>query len=205
MLQVAICVALIAWHGWRALLCLKPDSLTLEVDTPAATEVPGALVATHGALLQAGFVMLGTHLEAPKLRKALTLYDYVHHGHGAYASIFLGAPDSPRWYLLTDAKGGLVMTANYRRRSVEQPGYASGNLEGASVDRLLKAHLRMASPFGQPHTPLGLEERVALARRWYRGVGRREVRLDTAVSLLWTLAALIWMLTALGLVRLPRL
>jgi hypothetical protein len=180
---------LVAWHGARALWWLAPGSLLLEIESPGPTEVPAALTSTDAALRNHGFALLGTHLEQPRLGKAVLHYDFAAPAHGCFASAFVDT-EGARVYFLSPTTGGLVLTAGFRRPSSELPRYQSSFLEGASVERLVKAHLRRAKAQGAPQGSFTLEARVQLAHDWYAGVGAREVRAANAVSLLWMVGGL---------------
>lgn len=176
---------------WRAVLFLRPQSVALEVDTPdASVMVPAKLEGHWDALKALGFTPLGSHLEHARFSPPVFLFDAVHEAHGAFASVFESRDGQPRVVLLTPIDGGFVLTANYRRPAREAKGYSSGGIEGASVERLVKAHARRVSAQGAPQGPWTLEARVDAARRWYRGAGKAELRQQHAVGLLWTLGAL---------------
>lgn len=177
---------------WRAVLFLRPQSVVVDVDTPdASVMVPATLEASWDALKALGFTPLGSHLEHARFSPPVFLYDAVHEAHGAFASVFESRDGRPRVVLLTPIDDGFVLTANYRRPARDVPGrYSSGGIEGASVERLVKAHARRVSAQGAPQGPFSLDARVDAARRWYRGAGKAELRQQHAVGLLWTLGAL---------------
>jgi hypothetical protein len=191
---VAVLVALILLrlHLWRAVLFLRPEWVHVEADTPdGSVVVPGTLEAAWEALKALGFGPLGSHLERARFSSPVTLFDAVHPDKGIFASVFEGSDGQARVVLLTPTESGFVLTANYRRPAREVPGrYASGGLEGASVDRLVNAHARRLAAQGPAKGPWTLEGRVDAARRWYAGAGKVELRQQHAVGLLWTLGAL---------------
>lgn len=191
-LAVGIGGVLLRWHAWRAWLFVAPQSVRIEADTPGPVSPPDVLGSLHAQLGERGFTMLGTHVEHPHLGPALTVFDYANEAERAFASTFVSTDGHARCYLLTACDDGAVaLTANYPRHSQEHAGrYLAGHLDGVGVERLLNAHTRRAGSLGAARGPWTLEERVAIARRWYATVGSRELRHQNAVSLLWTLGAL---------------
>lgn len=201
-LAVLAALVILRLHLWRALLFARPSSVNVEVDAPADNvTVPGALEPAWDALRAEGFVLLGTHLEEARFAKPVTMYDAAHVDKRVFASLSSGrdGAGTPRLVLLTpiaskglDGETGFVLTANYRRPAREVAGfYCSGGIEGASPERLVKAHLRRVETFGvAPSGDFTLEARVAAARAWYRGAGKTELRQQHAVGLLWTLFAI---------------
>lgn len=204
--------AMLRLNLWRAWLVLRPGSMRLIVDDPGAlTTVPGVLEPTHDALKALGFVSIGSHLEHPRFGAQTSMYDYVHHAHGVFATLH----EAPTWgvrftkglayvprseaegpsarlVLVTPCEnGGFVISANSRRPGANVPGrYLSGALVGASPERLLKAHLRRVPELGAPKARWSLEGFIDAARAWYSDVGKTELRQQHAVGLLWTLGAL---------------
>lgn len=177
---------------WRALICLFPQSVRVEVDTPDPdVQVPAPLEATWEALQKLGFLPLGSHVEHPFAVAPTVHYDAVHAGHHVFASVSCARFEQPRLVLFTPTDGGGVVTANYRRPAREVSGhYLSGGLEGASADRLVNAHLRRLAGVGAPKASWTLEGRVEAARAWYRGAGKVELRQQHVVGLLWTAGGL---------------
>jgi hypothetical protein len=186
-------VLLLRFQLWRAVLFLWPQSVRVEADTPdASVRVPGSLEAAWDALKAAGFTPLGSHLEHARFAPAVTMYDAAHQTRGVFASVFEGKDGRARVLLLTPVEGGgFVLTANHRRPARDVPGrYASGGIEGASVERLVNAHARRLASLGPGKGPWTLEARVDAARNWFRSSGKAELRQQHAVGLLWTLGAL---------------
>jgi hypothetical protein len=186
--------ALLRTFTWRALLFLRPELVRVESETPAdVTTVPGALEGEWDDLHRLGFRLIGSHLERRPLGPDLLLYSGVHPEHPVTGSVFLAPDGGKRLMLLSrSADGqGYVITTNYRLASTEVPGrYLAGGIEGASAERLLKAHLRRVVELGALDRVDTLEKRVDAARAWYRGAGKPELRQQHAVALLWTLGAL---------------
>jgi len=189
---LVLAVTLFWLNLWRAVLVLFPASVRVEPEAPAdQMELPEACEPQARQLRALGFVPLGSHEEKPRLRAATRSYDYAHPGERVFATLHLGPDQQPRLYLLTPlAPEGFVITAGYRRASLDIPGrYRAGGLEDAAPDRLLRAHLKRLEGL----TPTGdftWEGRVATGRSWYRGLGQKEIRRQNLPGLLWTVAAL---------------
>ncbi len=193
MAAVVLVAALVVlrFQAWRAVLFLRPEAVRVEVETPAdVTQVPGELDDAWGELQKLGFTLLGTHSEKSPLAPLRLFLDAVHPAHPVVASLTLGPDEEDHLVFLTQSARGFVLTANYRRLSSEVPGaYLSGGLEGASAERLLKAHLRRVPEIGPPKVLATLDARVDAAREWFARSGKPELRQQHAVGLLWTLGA----------------
>jgi hypothetical protein len=192
---LALCGALVLlrFQAFRAVLCVWPQSVKVEAETPAdVTEVPGELEDTWGELKKLGFVLLGAHSEKVPLAFSTRWFlDARHPQHPVIASMSVSSDGHDQLVFLTQSQRGFVITANYRRLSTEVPGaYLAGGLEGAAPERLLKAHLRRVPEIGTPRVLETLEDRVVAAREWFSKSGKPELRQQHAVGLLWTLGAL---------------
>lgn len=185
-------VGVLAFQAWRAVLFLRPQSVRVEPETPAdATVVPGELDDALGELKKLGFALLGAHSEKVPLRAERWFIDAVHPTHPVVATLTVGRDEQDLLIFETQSDRGFVITANYRRAAREEPGaYLSGGLDGASPDRLLKAHLRRVPEIGTPKHVTTLDQRVDAAREWYARSGKAELRQQHAVGLLWTIGAL---------------
>ncbi len=192
-LVLVAALVLLRFQAWRAVLCLWPQAMQVEVETPAdVTQVPGELEDAWGELKKLGFILLGAHSEkAPLAPKARWFLDAVHPAHPVAASLTVGSDEQDQLVFFTQSDRGFVITANYRRLSIEVPGaYLAGGLDGATPERCLKAHLRRVPEIGAPRVLKTIEERVVAAREWYSRSGKPELRQQHAVGLLWTLGAL---------------
>lgn len=192
-LALVAALVLLRFQAWRAVLCLRPQAVTVEVETPAdVTQVPGELEDAWGELQKLGFVMLGAHSEkAPLSPAARWFLDARHPVEPVIASLSVSRDEQEHLVFFTQSERGFVITANYRRLSFEVPGsYLAGGLDGATPERLLKAHLRRVPEIGTPKVLQTLEDRVVAAREWYSRSGKPELRQQHAVGLLWTLGAL---------------
>lgn len=194
LLVVAVVVLVVLRRNlWRAIAFVAPGTVRVEVDAPAdQMQLPDALRPLEAELLQLGFAKLGTHLEVPVLGRAQVLYDYAHAAERAFASAWLGSDGRPRLLFLTQGgEAGFALTADHRRAAREEPGrYLSGTLEAAPAERVFHVHQRRAAGLGAPRGELTLEGRVQASRDWYGGWGRKEVRAQNALGLLWTLGTL---------------
>ena len=190
-LELLAGAALLRYQAWRAVLCLRPQSMQVEVETPAdVTQVPAQLADAWAQLTELGFTLLGAHSEKSPLAPVKHFLNGAHPTHPVVASLCVGSEEEDRLLLLTQSERGFVLTANYRRPSVEVPGtYLAGGLEGASPERVLKAHLRRVPEIGAPLVLQTLESRVNAARVWYSTSGKTELRQQHAVGLLWTVGA----------------
>ena len=173
------------FYLWRALLCLAPSTLRIELDAPPdKMQLPAELKAFSDQLLALGFTALGSRLERPRLHRETEYYEFARPADHVFATLYLGKYSQPRLYLLTRVETGFVITANYPRPARQVPGrYLAGGLEDFSPDRVYRAHLRRLEGF----TPTGdftLEGRLAAAQAWLAGPGKREVRLQNLHGLL---------------------
>ena len=189
-------LVLLRFQAWRAVLCVRPQAVRVEVETPAdVTVIPPELEDAWGELKKLGFTLLGAHSERAPLSSVTALrswfVDAVHPTSPVVASLSVGPDEQDHLVFLTQSDRGFVITANYRRLSYEVPGaYLAGGLDGATPERLLKAHLRRVPEIGTPKSLTTIEERVVAAREWYSRSGKPELRQQHAVGLLWTLGAL---------------
>ena len=183
---------LLRFYAWRALLFLRPGAVRVEVETPAdVTSLPPALVDVGDQLEALGFRLLGTHSEKAPLHREAHFFDWAHAREPVLATVSLGADDVERVTLLTRTERGFVVTSNFKRPAVDVPGRAlSGGLDGASIERIFKAHLRRVPELGAALPLQTLDDAVSATRAWFGGSGKPELRQRHAVGLLWTLFAL---------------
>lgn len=181
-------VGLIVTQAWRAVLCVWPRSLRVHAEEPAdVMVVPGVLEETWSALLGLRFRPVGTHSEHPVLRRTSVVYDALLDEQHTWASVD-SVEGRVRLTFFTRTETGFVLTTNQRRAARERGGVFIGALEGATPERLLKAHLRRVQSAVASGTTV--EERVALAREWLAGAGAWDVRMTHVIGLLWTLGGL---------------
>jgi hypothetical protein len=189
---LAIAVMLLVINFWRALLYLFPSRVRVEPEAPGdQMELPEVLEPLALQLVSLGFTPLGSHEEKPLMRQATRSYDYAHPGERVFATLHLGPRGQPRLYYLTQlSPEGFVITASYRRPSLELAGrYLSGGVAEAKPERLLRAHLKRLEGLS-PTGTFTWEGRVEAGRAWYQGLGRKELRRQNLTGLLWTAAAL---------------
>lgn len=177
---------------WRAVLTVRPDAVRVEPETPAdVTTLPAELIDAGDQLEALGFTLLGTHSEKPPLRREELFFDYLHRTQPVLASLSLGREDLERLTLLTRTERGFVVTSNFKRPAREVPGRTlSGGLDGASIERVFKAHVRRVPELGPPVTLKSIDDAVEAVRAWFATSGKPESRQRHAVGLLWTLFAL---------------
>ena len=174
---------------WRAWLCLKPTSITIEADAPAGQcKLPQALERADAELRALRFTSLGSHLEQPRFGPQMVSYDYSHPTEPCFATLYVSTNGGAKLYFLTPTEGaGFVITANHRRAAREIKGrYLSGSLESFPAARVLTAHLRRVGEVGVPVGEFTQAGRIAAAKAWFAGPGNVEVRQQNALGLLWT-------------------
>jgi hypothetical protein len=179
---------------WRAWLCLNPEALRSEWDSPAeGLRLPASLQGIAQSLADQGFIPLGLRLECAPLGPVRRLYEMAHDGSGIFATLYEGqGGDPPHFYLLTPIEGeGFILSANHRRPAGDESrGYLSSGLEGVSAVRLVRAHQRRLA--GHSATgPFTVEGREAAAKRWRNRFGRFELRRQNVRGLIWSSAALV--------------
>lgn len=177
---------------WRlapqAVLCVWPSGMRLDIDTPAhATEVPGVMEELDGQLKSLGFSVAGIHREKSPLAPERYVLDWTHETLPVCAFAPLGGDDVT---LLSRSPSLCVVTSNFARPSFERHDYLSGGLDGVSMERLLKAHLRRLPVSGEAQSFVSLETCVSAIADWYQGAGRSELRRRHALALLWSVGAL---------------
>ena len=178
---------------WRAVLCVRPSSLVIDVEAPPdKMEVPAELEGLAKELLECGFVPMGSHYEKPRLTHETYSYDYAHVAGKVFATVYLSRKDEPRLYFLTQAESGaFAITANHRRPARELPGqYLSGWIEDRTVARVFKAHQRWAATLGPAGGRFDQAGRLEAAKRWFEGPGKAEVRAQNLHGLLWSVGTL---------------
>jgi len=194
--SVLVALVLLVLHARRALHFLFPG-MRVEADTPAdQMDVPEALAPLAASLANLGFTALGTHEEQALLTPATHYFDYVQ--GSVFASLHEDAEHGGRVDFWTPAEGGgFVVTSNYARHAVEQSGrYRAGGLEGAALERVLKAHQKRAE-FCDIEGEFTWEGRVRMAHAWHASYGRAELRRQNLPGLLWCIAAIAILLSAL--------
>lgn len=196
--SLACAAALLSAHLWRALVFLFPASVRVDAEAPAdQMALPAELGAAARELEALGFEALGSHEERPPLRRPTRLYAFRHAHAPVFATLHLGAHAEARLDFLTPlSPEGFVVTAAYRRPALEWPHYRAGGLPHTPAERVYRAHLRRLEGLA-PAGDFSWEGRVAAARAWVAGPGRRELRREHLQGMVWTLAAVLIVLAAL--------
>ena len=132
------------FQAWRAVLCLRSQSVRVDLETPAdQTQVPAELEDALFELKKLGFRLLGAHSEKIPLAPERLFVDAVHEQEPVIASLTVGPDEQEHLVFVTESEKGFVVTANYKRPAREVPGhYLSGSIDGAAAERLFKVHLR---------------------------------------------------------------
>jgi hypothetical protein len=185
-------------HGRRGLLFVAPGLVRVAGDRDAPPATPGQLRAGE-ELARLGFTRLGARREEGPLGGLRLGTDaWASEREGTFADVFDHAPrgGGPPWayFLSPFADGALVLTANHPRLARSTDRLLTGGLPGSSLEATLAAHRkaveRFAGRHGSPAAPADLAARLALARAWYRGPGRRELRRLFLVHFVNSLAAM---------------
>lgn len=200
-------------HGRRGLLFVAPGLVRVAGDREAPPATPGQLRAGED-LSRLGFSRLGARREdGPLGGLRLGTDAWANERDGAFADVFDHAPrgGGPPWayFLSPFADGALVLTANHPRLALSTDRILTGGLPGSSLEATFAAHRRAVERFagrhGAPAVRADLAARLELARVWYRGPGRSELRRLFFVHFVNSLAAIAlaagsatWLARALG-------
>jgi hypothetical protein len=172
-----------------ALLCLWP-AVRIWGEAGQAPGSPARLRA--GAALESlGFAPLGTvHERGPLGALARESDSYASAERGVFADVTEERTgDGPRVQFFTPfGSGAAVLTAGHRRPAVITARTQAGGMPGAPLAAVLAAHEKGVARFtrdhGRPAVREELDSRLAAARAWYQGEGRRELRRANALALL---------------------
>ena len=171
-------------HGRRAALFLAPSLVRAEGD-PAAPPATPALARAGDELELLGFARLGARRESGALGGLDLASDaWANEPEGAYADLFAHAPRGGRgpwvYFLSPFPDGAAVLTANHPRLARSTDRLRTGGLPGATLEATWAAHRaavgRFAARHGAPGARADLAARDEVARAWYRGPGRPELR-----------------------------
>jgi hypothetical protein len=197
---------MLARYGRGALLFVAPSLVRVEGEPSAGPRTLAQLRAGE-ALAALGFVRLGARREAGPLRALDARLDaWALPEGGIYADVAEGAPAGGARvsFVSPFPDGAFVVTANHARLALRGPKLQAGGLAGATLEAALAAHrvalARFAREHGAPSAALDLEARLASARRYRAGPGRREIRRETAMSFLNACIALVLLVGSMNLV-----
>jgi hypothetical protein len=151
-------------------------------------------------LEELGFTSLGIRHERAGLGARQEEADvYVSVERGAYADVVQErGPEGPGVLFFTPfADGAAVLTAAFQRTTFASQTAQVGSMPEARLPAVLGAHelavRRFALTHRAPQVEADLEARLAAARRWTSGEGRREVRRAHAMGFaIFALALLIF-------------
>jgi hypothetical protein len=188
---IALCVA--AYLLYRsfpgALLFIFPGLMRQRPEEQPPVEDPAPIQQIAQALSALGFARLGVRREIFPLGSSTLSYDFVNANEKTYASVYLVDRKRFRLYFFTPYDGGAaVLTADHKRPGAVLDGYyLAGGLNKASPEQLWAAHKRqmvaMEDTGRDRIAKNDLEDRIACARTWFTGVGKREVRVRNLTSL----------------------
>lgn len=201
LLAAALAAVMLVRYAPRGLLFLWPGLVRVEGDAAASAPSPARLRA--GAEWEAlGFARLGRKQERSPLGGSVHDACSYGSGEGVFADLFEGPDRRVAAQLLSlFPDGAAVVTASYPRQGVASDRLLVGGLPGAGPEELLEAHRRgverLRGAHGVPLSGEGLELRLELARRWYRGPGAAEVRRLSLSSFLSATLALLLFLSSL--------
>jgi hypothetical protein len=197
-LALLLAAFMLVRHGRRGLLFVAPGLVRVAGDREAQPATPGQMRAGE-ELARLGFSRLGARREdGPLGGLRLGTDAWANEREGSFADVFDHAPraGSPLVYFLSPfADGALVLTANHSRLAISTDRFLLGGLPGSSLEATHAAHRkaveRFAGRHGAPVARADLAARLDLARVWYRGPGRRELRRLSFVHFVNSLAALV--------------
>lgn len=194
-LVVLFSLMMLGRHGPRAILFLSPRSIRITGD-PEAPPRATAQVAAGELLESLGFRRLGLRSERSPLGGLRMVVDSWVHPDGTCADAFPASGRGPVVSFLTSFPDGYqVGTSNFRRIAVESSAGRVGGLAGTALQGALAAHRKgiepLAEAHGAPQPIADLGARIALARRYYAGIGALELRRPAFMSLLNSALALV--------------
>lgn len=216
LLEIVLVFALLGYLFWRnlpgALLFLRPGWIRCQVaGGPEAVALAAARTQAMREMIQEleelGFEPLGELVEKRPLRRSRR--EAVLAAPGARSFALVEPVGNEAWlhYLTAFDDGAVVITADYRWPSVEEPGYLAGGLPGAGPTEVFNTHRRRVQRLADEGR--SVDERYTLTARaeaceafYARGPGRREVRRREIKGLMFTTAALlVLLLTAIDAIR----
>jgi hypothetical protein len=203
LLVAAFTLVMLARHGPRAILFVAPRAVRVTGDADAPARTIGQVLGAE-TLAALGFRRLGLRRERSPLGGLDMEVDAWAHPDGTCADVYPAAGREPIIAFVTAFGDGFQLgTSNFRRYAVESAAGRVGGLAGAALEGTLAAHRKAAAPLAAEHgapAPVGdLEGRLAIARRYFAGIGAVELRRPTFLSLLNALLALVLLASSVKL------
>lgn len=156
-----------------------------------------------------GFVRLGAKRERgplgePDIRSEV----FLHEGEQAYADLFAWRRGEPFLYFFSlFPDGAQVLTADHKWHQIASASVQAGGLPGAPCEAVWNAHkvatARFEKTHGKPVAPARMDARVAAAKAWYEGAGRKGLRRLFLVNVAGVAVALLLLVAAVGLMLRP--
>ncbi len=166
-------------YGRRALLFLFP--LVQIRGEPAAPPASARRIRLGEELEELGFTPLGrSHERSPLGARRVESDAYASARRGAYADVVAEGAGPTVVFFTPFGDGAAVLTSDAPRRSVLTEQVQAGGMPDAPLPAVLAAHevavRRLSARHGSPAVAEELEARLAAARVWAAGEGRRELR-----------------------------
>jgi hypothetical protein len=148
-------------------------------------------------LEELGFAPLGVTAERRPLARTKRMWTMGNPEDGSFAVIEPIRNEAWLQFVTPFEGGATVITADYRRPSVEEPGYLAGGLPAGSPIEVLAAHRRrvqrLVDDGKQPVGRASLDARVETCSAFYsHGPGKREIRRREVKGMMFTTVAPIW-------------
>lgn len=184
-------------HGRRALLFVAPRLVRIEAKEEPSTV---AQLRAGAELEELGFARLGSRSEHA-IAGGLDLHSDVYGNGtaGTFADLFAHQTSPASGALVAFFSrfpdGAMVLTANHPRMSMSTGMGQIGGLPSSGIGPTWAAHQKAVARFAERHGPPSeagdMASRLEAARRWYGGIGGRELRRLFTVSFLNALIALL--------------
>lgn len=167
----ALVLRAVAWRLWQL---FRPQDVILRPATEAEARPPEGFPALTSALAGLGFAPLGARVEKPRFAKATVSFELGNAGARAFATVQRAGRGQARLYFLSPTDDGrLLLTPTAPEHLSEGWAAHTRRVEGRAREGRYD-----------------LGEREALARAWYAGEGKSQIRRQHVPVLLWSLLAL---------------
>lgn len=176
--------------GWiRSRIVGGPETATSAVRGPAMREMAREIE-------DLGFEPLGLVVEKRPLGRSQRQLVYGSAEERTYAVVAPVGNEAWLRFVTHFSDGAVVITADYRWPSVEEPGYLAGGLPSGSPAEILATHRRRVQRFVDEGRSLEeeqtLEGWVRSSDRYYaKGPGKREVRRREVMGMMFTTALIV--------------